>query len=273
MTRSHRYGAAYSSTVEARRPLAQIVANRRWQKRLTPFPHVIARDVFVPAVAAEIQEAVGRVLADDGMGPITRYDASGWSFPPDIDWPLRLFTTRAWHDLISTAVDATTIAYVSGAIHHHEVGGESGRPHNDLNPVYFAEAEPRDGMVLLDGDQVDLKTGATRDEGVAVRRTTRAVSILYYAANPPWHPGDGGETGLYERRTDPVARPAVRVPPINNSLVAFACTPNSFHSFISNRVSPRTSITMWLHAADRDPMARWGEPSLELWRESPRIEG
>ena len=92
-------------------------------------------------------------------------------------------------------------------LHHHDVGGENGRPHNDLNPVYFADVDPRDGMVSLRGDLVDLKSGRRLQENMPVIRHVRAVSILYYTANPPWHRGDGGQTGLYERRSNLTDRP------------------------------------------------------------------
>jgi hypothetical protein len=254
--------------VDASKPLDEILANRRWRRRSRPFPHVVVPNVFVPSVAKEIDEAVRAILAEQ-LTRITRYDASGWGFTPDVEWPLRLFATAAWRDLVAGALGVETIPYVSGGIHHHEVGGKSGRPHNDLNPVYFADAEPRDGMVMLRPDLVDLKSGQVLQEAPTVIRTVRAVSILYYTANPPWHPGDGGETGLYQRRSDPTDDPAIAVPPVNNSLVAFACTPSSYHSFISNRVSKRNSITMWLHQSDEAAVGRWGEDTLERWAESP----
>ena len=102
-----------------------------------------------------------------------------------------------------------------------------------------------------------------------VIRHVRAVSILYYTANPPWHRGDGGQTGLYERRSDRTDQPTATVAPVNNTLLAFECTPNSSHSFISNRVSERNSVTMWLYRSDRAAVTRWGEGTLERWQESP----
>lgn len=255
--------------MQARRPLDEIIANRRWLKRLEPFPHVVATDVFIPAVAEEIDTAVRKVLEAERLDVMANYDAAGWAFQPDIDWPLRLFVTQEWRQLIARAVGAETTPFVSGAVHHHEIGGADGRPHTDLTPVYFPDSEPRDAMIQMPSDLVDFKSGRALKEGVKVLRTVRAVSILYYVANPPWRPGDGGGTGLYKRRSDPLNRPAAVIPPVNNSMVVFECTPNSFHSFISNRVSERNSITMWLHRNDIDVVARWGERSMDRWRESP----
>jgi hypothetical protein len=255
--------------VEASRPLIEIIANRRWKRRLEPFPHVIATDLFVPAVAEEIDTAVRKVLEEQPLDSMVNYDAAGWGFGPDLDWPLRLFVSDEWRRFIARVVGTETSAYVSGAVHHHEISGADGRPHTDLTPVYFADVEPTGGVVQPRSDLVNFKSGRALVDGVRVIRTVRAVSILYYTANPPWRPGDGGETGLYRRRSDPVDRPAASFPPINNSMLAFECTPNSFHSFMSNRVSERNSITMWLHHSDTEAVDRWGERAMDRWRESP----
>ena len=63
--------------------------------------------------------------------------------------------------------------------------------------------------------------------------------------------------------------PAAAVPPVNNMLLAFECTPNSYHSFISNKVAERNSVIMWLHRSDEMAVNRWGENTLERWAESP----
>jgi Rps23 Pro-64 3,4-dihydroxylase Tpa1-like proline 4-hydroxylase len=93
--------------------------------------------------------------------------------------------------------------------------------------------------------------------GVNRRKVARAVTMIYYLANRPWFPGDGGETGLYRKATDPVARPAAIAPPINNSILVFENGPGSYHSFIRNRRNPRNSVILWLHRTIADTMVRW----------------
>ena len=99
---------------------------------------------------------------------------------------------------------------------------------------------------------------------MAVRETMRAIAILYYLNNPEWLPGDGGETGLYRAITDQVDQAVVSVPPINNTLVAFECSPYSFHAFRTNR-QPRNSLVMWLHREKAEALAQWGEGSIVPW--------
>jgi 2OG-Fe(II) oxygenase superfamily len=88
-------------------------------------------------------------------------------------------------------------------------------------------------------------------------------SDALYLCNPDWIEGDGGETGLYGSREDPVDRPIAVVPPINNSLLMFECTPYSYHSFLSNGRSPRNSVIVWLHREKVEVLSRWEKPRLK----------
>jgi hypothetical protein len=123
--------------------------------------------------------------------------------------------------------------------------------HNDLNPGQEAANTGSGEPDLLRSPFEPL--------------TVRAIAMIYYVGNAPWAPGDGGVTGLYFGPNDPVDRPAKVVPPINNSLLTFECTPKSFHSFISNRVHPRTCIVLWLHRHRADAILRWGEKTIIEW--------
>ncbi|MFN2517963.1 MAG: 2OG-Fe(II) oxygenase, partial [Jatrophihabitantaceae bacterium] len=147
----------------------------------------------------------------------------------------------------------------------HEPGSASGWPHNDLNPGWFAEPPAGAHRIQLPGDNhVDYHRG-THPAGVHARETVRAVSLLYYLANPEWTPGDGGETGLFANFDAAHLGPSSAVAPINNSLVMFECTPFSLHAFLTNRVHARNSVIMWLHRTKDDAIARWGAQSIVTW--------
>ena len=91
------------------------------------------------------------------------------------------------------------------------------------------------------------------------------MSLLFYLANPDWQPGDGGETGLFADIATAHRGATTAVPPINNSLVFFECTPRTWHAFISNRGKPRNSVVMWLHRRKNEVLERWGDESIEYW--------
>jgi Rps23 Pro-64 3,4-dihydroxylase Tpa1-like proline 4-hydroxylase len=90
--------------------------------------------------------------------------------------------------------------------------------------------------------------------------------MIFYLLNDGWQSGDGGETGLYDSADADIDCPIVRCPPINNTLIAFECTPRSFHSFISNRRIPRISIIMWAHRPKQEALEGFGADGLEQWK-------
>jgi Rps23 Pro-64 3,4-dihydroxylase Tpa1-like proline 4-hydroxylase len=100
---------------------------------------------------------------------------------------------------------------------------------------------------------------------VTPAHAVRAIAVLYFLHNGPWRPGDGGEMGLYASTSDPIDQPAVAVPPVDNSIVLFECTPHSLHGFIHNRRVPRSSMIMWVHRPRPDVVAQWSARSIVEW--------
>ncbi len=264
---------APTGSAAARDPAAglqKVLGSRRWIRREWPFPHVIARDLFTDAVYSDLEASLNDLIDENsGVAPGgTRYRAEyverGLDFGPEVASPYRLFFSRPWHDMLAGIFGVSASGYMSGGLHHHAVGSPGGRVHHDLNPGFFAGVPGRDEVVISSA-LCDYKTGQMRDGGPAPVETIRAVAALFYVANPRWRPGDGGGTGLYERGTDPIDRAAAAIPPINNSLVAFECTPWSFHGFMGNPRVPRNSMVMWIHRPKADVIARWGEAPIVPW--------
>jgi hypothetical protein len=255
-----------ASPAATTRPLADLLAHRRWVRRERPFPYVVARDVFTPEVYADLDDEFRRIQRDRpevfqrNMGD---YDATGAMLDGYRDGPLGLLVSRPWHDLLAGLFDVRATGDMSASLHHHAPGSASGWPHNDLNPGWFGEPAAGPDEVRVPGDgQVQYHHG-TRPDGVAARETVRAVSALLYLANPEWEPGDGGETGLYPHLG--TRTPAAAVPPVNNSLVAFECTPHSWHGYLANVGKPRNCVVMWVHRPKDEVERRWGAQSIAYW--------
>lgn len=237
--------------------------SRRWVRRLAPFPHVLAHEVFTAEVYAALEAAFKTLLAapDEAhfnVGPFrhrSAYDMDSVGFNPQMTGPLSLFASRAWHDMLAAVSGVNATGDINGGLHHHRVGGASGRVHNDLNPGWFSRSDDLAGINVSDG-RCDYHSGATQEAGLAVQERVRAAAMLFYINNPPWRAGDGGETGLYLSASD--SEPAASVPPINNTLLLFECTPYSYHRFLSNRRNERNSIILWLHRTKAEAVSRWG---------------
>jgi hypothetical protein len=272
MPMSQPFSATSFSSLDA------LLESRRWQRRTDPYLHVVANEVFVPDVREALEAEFFRLLkpapqsrGSAGTTPFTRnmsgYDASGIAFTPELTGPFRLFISRAWHDLLASLFGVEATGDVNAALHHHVVGSANGRIHNDLNPGWFAGAASDSSVNVSDHRLCNYHGGPTGEHpsGQSVRETVRAVAMIYYLANPPWAPGDGGETALYRHQGGPIGEPDVIVPPLNNSLLAFECTPYSHHTFLSNRRSMRNSVILWLHRTKADAVRRWGDRAIVPW--------
>jgi hypothetical protein len=239
--------------------LEEVLDNRRWLRRARPFPHVIAdrvlRSEYLDAVTAAVTDLIQR----GSLGELVRHDIIGTTLTAEVTGPLRFFVSRPWHDLLARVFEIRANGHVNCGVHHHRVGSTNGFPHNDLNPGWFVPEPQDDGIVLPQPRRCSYTDGSTSDPTVNPVESVRGVAAMLYVGNGPWHPGDGGETGLYREGSDPADAPVARVAPIDNRLLAFECTPWSFHGFISNTRRPRNSVIMWLHRSREDVTSRWGD--------------
>ncbi len=192
-------------------------------------------------------------------------DALGYDLPPDLEGPLAVFYSRAWHELLCRVTGVAATADVNGALHHHPMPTSNGSVHRDYNIGWFSDQPRGDGINPMDLSRCSYTRGTGADPDIARHATVRAVTMIFYLANPPWNVGDGGETGLYRAPDDPVEKPATRVAPHDNSLLVFENTPWSYHSFLRNTRHQRNSVILWLHRDLRAAAARWPDVAVGTW--------
>jgi LPS sulfotransferase NodH len=258
-----------------RRPLrSSIAAGRRWIKSSVPFDHVRATDVFVREQYAAMSERFDEISsigatksANQGFARgIPGYDASGYNFSPGNYGPFGLFVGREWLELLARLFGVSLSGHVLCGLHHHEPGSADGFLHHDLNPGFFADYPDSSGVVVARQELCSYTTGEAYRSDVRVTETVRGIAMIYFLSNPPWRRGDGGQTGLYSGPRDNINDPVVAIPPINNSLVLFRCSPRSFHSFISNRRSERNSVIAWYHRPKADVVREHGIEAIRAHR-------
>jgi len=269
-------GEAALGTAVDRTRLDETLANRRWTLRLSPFPHFIATRVFTNdfyrQLEREFLDVLGRGLADTAdpakfSRNMQNSDAYSWNFPADINGGLSLFYSRDWHDMLTNITKTDCTLDVNGALHHHQLLSKNGSIHKDVGIGWFSDQPRADGVNPMDLRRCAYTTGRISGQTSAVRQTVRAVTMIFYLANPPWKPGVGGETGLYTSMTDPVDAAASAVPPVNNTMLIFENTPESFHSFISNTKQTRNSLILWLHRTVEETNRLWPSEPLYSWKQ------
>lgn len=255
--------------------LSRVLQKQSWALVEDPFPHIRAANVFTEDIYRSMEVAfLETQQASPGSSEkkrsgfsrsIPTFDALIGKIPDEVHNPLRLFVSQPWHDLLASLFAVNATGDMNAELHHHPVGSGSGRIHNDLNPGWFPEAQQPGEINLSNNRLCSYKYGTTTDPSVRPVERVRAVAMIFYLANPRWRHGDGGTTGLYRTNSDPVDVPFDAMPPVNNSFVAFACTPFSFHSFISNTRSVRNSVVLWLHSSYNEAVSQWGESVILKW--------
>jgi hypothetical protein len=239
----------------------------------------VAQNVFKSGLygqmAAQFQSMLDKGVSDNPAQDrfartIKGYDAYAMSFTSSLDGPLAFFVSRPWHDMLARFLGIEATGDINGGFHHHEPGSGSGRPHNDLNPGWFVDAPRHDGINVSSYEICDYHTGKAASADAKRRETVRAAALLFYLNNPPWSPGDGGETGLYLDPNQPIDEPTARAAPVNNSLLLFECTPHSYHAFLRNHRSGRNSLIMWLHRTKAEVETRWGNRAIVYWPSNTR---
>src|ERR1035438_3762909 len=137
--------------------LADVLANRRWMRSSDPFPHFVARDVFVNTFYGELESAFRETLAK-GFGPpgepdrfarnMPEYDAYVAVLSSRFSGPLAIFTSKPWHDMLAGLLGMNSTRDVACSLHHHEVGSATGWVHCDLGLRWFMDAPKSDGINL-----------------------------------------------------------------------------------------------------------------------------
>lgn len=256
--------------------LKDILSTRYWMQRRRPFPHIVATNVFTTSfyrrLVASFQSILQRSFGAQASDPppmykMTGYDAFVMNLPAKCNSAFRVFLTRQWHDLVAAVAGVDATGEIDCSLHHHKRGSNSGQVHNDLNPGWFLSDPGPDGITVTDQARCSYCHGSTSTTNLVSVERVRAVALIFYLNNARWRQGDGGETCLYYSERDPIDQPAVRIPPINNSMLLFECTPFSYHAFGRNKAHPRNSLIMWLHRSKENVIARWGEKKIIGWPE------
>jgi hypothetical protein len=198
--------------------------------------------VFDQATYNAIRETFQRVVEDGTSVEYTaKHDFLGGPLTEAAPEPLHVFLSPAWHQIFARIFNVNLVPQISAGLHRHRPGSRNGFPHNDIKPEELSPSAASGPI-----------------------QTVRALSILYYLGNGPWHPPDGGGTGLYRHWSDAVEEPVRLVPPIGNSLLAFPCSPFSYHSFLAN-TRRRDSIIVFLYRRLDEFMIEWGDEGLSQY--------
>jgi hypothetical protein len=239
----------------------EVLANRRWTLRRKPFRHIVARHVFHEEAYRSIVKSFESSIKDPVMMHYNeQHDFIGGPLTADTHGPLSLFLSPRFHAIFIRAFNLDYNGLASAGLHRHLPGSRSGFPHNDISPEQLGA--PGSAIETVpDGDPL----GQASKSGKSVR----AAAILFYLNNDAWQVTDGGGTGLYRHWSNPVDDPVVLAPPCGNTILAFECSPYSYHSFTFNN-RQRDSVIVFLHRSLDSYLQQWGVDGIMQYADMRR---
>jgi hypothetical protein len=200
--------------------------------------------------------------------PGSRYDALTLGMREDLAGPFAPLFELPWLELLAERVGlaGNVTTAVDGGLHHVPRGSASGWVHTDCCSGWFNGAATEGKLLFPDRRRCDYFTGMAKEPDAEPVEYVRAATMIFYLHNDGWANGMGGETGLYPGSKAAYGGQAL-VPPLNNSLLLFACSPHSYHRLVKNPGIARNSIILWLHSTVDIAEARWGKG---IHRRSPQ---
>jgi hypothetical protein len=151
------------------------------------------------------------------------------------------------------------IPRIDAEMHSHQKGSPSGYIHTDYNASWFDESsESHHAFMFPNRLRCDYFTGRAKVASAVPKEYPRAATLIFYLCNDGWTSSDGGETGLYNGAQQTIDTCVSLIPPINNSLLLFRCSPHSYHRFVTNPGRTRNSIVLRLHTTTEFARSSWG---------------
>jgi hypothetical protein len=258
------------------KPIPELSDSGSWRQHESPFRHFRATGVFDEETYASLAAAFRPILEASQQGTgnyrMTRsradYDARMLSVDEELAGRFAPLFAPDWIRFLYRFMGLPYLDRLSGGLHSSEIGARTGGIHTDFCAAWFDESiEQRGAFLFPDHRRCEYYTGQKVVEDAQPRQYARAAALIYYLCNDGWRPGMGGETSFYGAARASDRTSADLVPPLNNSLVLFECSPHSYHRFVSNTGMVRNSIVMWLHCTDELARSRWGDT---LGRRAPR---
>jgi hypothetical protein len=247
-----------------------------WWECYRPFRHYRAMNPLTAEQFSDAQAAFKKMLdASNGECPSNYRFARATKNYDALILPMEESLAPAFHPLFSepfirSLCDLLEIPYLSridGALHSSPRDSRTGWIHTDYCSAWFDESRARPGEILFpERMRVQYFDGTKRIADATPVEYVRAATMIFYCCNEGWKQGDGGETALYGAAAQSSNTTFELVPPVNNSILFFECSPHSYHRFVTNPGRPRNSIILWLHSTLQHAEARWGATAVNRRR-------
>lgn len=235
----------------------------RWCERTYPFRHFVASSVLDSDQYAKVATAFSRIRLGQDPDRSVRlsksrgdYDALSCGVGASIASRFRPLFDRPFLDMLADIVRIKGVPAVDAGLHHVPQGSRSGWIHTDCCSAWFNGDLSSRKILFPDRRMCDYFTGEPKRTDARPIEYVRTATMIFYLQNEGWKQGMGGETGLYPGSKVSYGG-EILIPPVNNTLVLFECSPHSYHRLIANPGQARNSIVLWLHSTAEEATRKW----------------
>ncbi|SFG39718.1 2OG-Fe(II) oxygenase superfamily protein [Duganella sp. CF458] len=266
-----RFGPGIVPLLPRRRGDAQVPPSLPgdWSEWQQPYRHFRANHVLDAESYAALCAQFSRILDTTAGKREGKYkmrpamgNNDGWllGLTDDLAASFAPLFTEAWLRSLAELLELKFLPRIEGALHSNPQGSRTGWIHTDCCSAWFDESNSTpERLMLPPRGRCSYFTGKAKARDAQPVEYVRAATMIFYLCNDGWQQGDGGETGIYNLGFEGKDTVETLIPPLNNSLFLFECSPHSFHRFVTNPGRTRNSIILWLHASVEDAEARWGK--------------
>lgn len=226
---------------------------------------MVIEDLFYPTLAANLgylfHDLIRNAQPTGKVGDVGNNVYAALNYTPPVKCiassDLSVIASLELRSLIAEAFNIRIDENVLIGMHRHNPPSKAGWAHTDFAVVSFPRTQPN-----LNGVRVfPVDDGCTYADDTAERqpnavKTARSLACLYYVANEQWEPGKGGETGVFSNMGE---RLIAKIPPKNNSLFVFECSPLSYHAYLGSEHMERNSFIWWYHSDPGYLLDRYSE--------------
>lgn len=240
----------------------------------TSFRHIIIDNAFPQRIYLDLTEKFQNTL-DKGLGLswekdffsyLQIYDSFIWT-PSPVQKPFsQIFFTPDWLDFIASFFPKINRTNDTGlTLHHRPAKNQNSLTWNGMAYGAFKEDPLRNGVNAWYHQCRHAYDPTNHNHQKDISYKVRGIAVFYFLNNnKDWRHGDGGMELCVNEKPD---SPSSYIAPLNNRLLIFPITPESFHRFRANIANEQNYLVQYLFEDPRDTFLKYDQKCLSPWNE------
>lgn len=241
-----------------------------------PFRHIIIDNAFPQKIYLDLEEKFQNTLdrginlswEKDSFSYLQIYDSFIWTPSPAQRPFSQIFFTPDWLDFINSFFPEVNRTNETGlTFHHRPAKSRNGLTWNGMAYGAFKNDPLRNGINAWYHQCRHAQDPESRTHQTDILYRVRCIAVFYFLNNKNWRHGDGGIELCVNEKAG--STPSY-IAPLNNRLLIFPITPESFHYFRANITNEQNCLVQYLFEDPEDTFVRYDRTHLSSWDEIRR---